>query len=197
MIPHRYTPFAGPGCKTSRTSIKRDLFVRLGFSSAFALEQLRSFLNWLKVDSNLYLLPIISPRGGARQEEEREEQEQQEIEIQHTETQDVTKLPPPNPLPCDDYGNQISLRIPTPLARENEPFLINYEDELAPSPAVLFQTHLDRWNQIRQRWREASLNNEQRYEDSFSILRQIHDRYLIISECAQFPYAAMLAYNVY
>lgn len=48
---------------------------------------------------------------------------------------------------------------------------------MAPSPAVLFQNHLDRWNLIRQRWREASAYNERRYESSFSILRQIHDRW--------------------
>jgi hypothetical protein len=89
---------------------------------------------------------------------------------------DVYRLPPPEPLPVDEYGNPISIRIPPPLPRTDEEFDINYNDEDAPSPALLFQNHLDRWNLIRQRWKEAAHYNERRYENSFAILRQIHER---------------------
>lgn len=78
-------------------------------------------------DSYIFCQIVNSPRGGVRSDEEKDEAEQQqEIELQHGETQDVNRLPPPEPLPCDEYGNQISVRVPPPLARENEPFLINY-----------------------------------------------------------------------
>ncbi|CAL8108060.1 unnamed protein product [Orchesella dallaii] len=87
---------------------------------------------------------------------------------------EVHQLPPPEPLPTDGFGNPVSLRVPPPPAREHEPFCIHYEDELAPSPAILFQNHLDRWNLIRQRWRAASAYNERRYEDSISIIRLAH-----------------------
>jgi hypothetical protein len=50
------------------------------------------------------------------------------------------------------------------------------DDESAPSPALLFQNHLDRWNLIRQRWKEASAYNETRYGQSFGILKTIYDR---------------------
>ncbi|ODN00947.1 Protein lin-37 [Orchesella cincta] len=120
-----------------------------------------------------------NPRG-ARGEEEKEEEPQNDLEM-HGETPEVHRLPPPEPLPCDDYGTPISVRIPPPLPKDNEPFCINYDDDSAPSPAVLFQNHLDRWNLIRQRWREASSYNERRYDSSFTILRQIHDRVNIVS----------------
>jgi len=65
-------------------------------------------------------------------------------------------------------------------------FFLVQEDDSAPSPALLFQNHLDRWNLIRQRWKEASAYNERRYDSSFSILRQIHDRYNF--ECIRIMY---------
>ncbi|ODM98101.1 Protein lin-37 [Orchesella cincta] len=68
--------------------------------------------------------------------------------------EEVHQLPPPEPLPVDGFGNPVSLRIPPAPPRENEPFCIHFDDESAPSPAILFQDHLDRWNDIRQRWRK-------------------------------------------
>jgi len=98
-----------------------------------------------------------------------------ELEYQG-ETEEVYRLTPPEPLPFDEYGNLIRVRVPPPLPREDDAFDINYEDDNVPSPAYLFQTHLDRWNLIRQRWKEASAYNEKRFDSSFNVLRQIHDR---------------------
>jgi len=105
------------------------------------------------------------------------EDESEDSEMDYRDdTEEVYRLPPPEPLPYDEYGNQISVRIPPPLPRTDDELEINYDDESAPSPALLFQNHLDRWNLIRLRWKEASAYNERRYEHSFNILRQIHER---------------------
>lgn len=42
------------------------------------------------------------------------------------ETEDVYRLPPPEPLPYDEYGNLIRIRVPPPLPREGDDFDINY-----------------------------------------------------------------------
>jgi len=93
-------------------------------------------------------------------------------------TGDVYHLPPPEPLAFDEYGLPMTYRIPPPLHRNemDDSFDINYDDEDAPSPAILFQTHLDRWNLVRHRWKDATACNESRYEASFSMLRQIYER---------------------
>jgi len=44
----------------------------------------------------------------------------------HGDSPEVHRLPPPDQLPCDEYGNPISVRIPPPLPKDNEPFCINY-----------------------------------------------------------------------
>jgi len=114
------------------------------------------------------------PEGKEKEGEELEQNLLQlEInELSSTTSEEIHNLPPPVPLSPDRFGNPVSLRIPAPPAKENEPFYIYYEDEMAPSPAILFQNHLDRWNHIRQQWKLASAYNEQRYEESANILRQ-------------------------
>ena len=42
------------------------------------------------------------------------------------ETDDVFRLPPPEPLPYDEFGVQMSFRVPPPLERSDEAFDINY-----------------------------------------------------------------------
>jgi len=114
-------------------------------------------------------------------------------EMEYREDSDeVYHLPPPEPLPYDEYGDLISYRIPPLLPRIDEPFDIDYDDESAPSPALLFQNHLDRWNQIRGRWREACGYNEIRYHQSFGIMRSIYDRYRARPEAENVVRAAAL-----
>lgn len=64
-------------------------------------------------------------RGGVARADDDKEEEQPDIEVQHSESLDVTRLPPPEPLPCDESGTPISVRIPPALPRENTPFIIN------------------------------------------------------------------------
>jgi len=113
-----------------------------------------------------------------RQKRDADEPEFDPDEIDYREDNgDVYHLPPPEPLPYDEYGLQMTYRVPPPIQRETEEgFDINYEDEDAPSPAILFQNHLDRWNIVRHRWKEASAYNESRYEGSFGMLRGIYER---------------------
>lgn len=48
-----------------------------------------------------------------------------ELEYQG-ETEEVYRLPPPEPLPYDEYGQLIRVRVPPPLPREGDDFDINY-----------------------------------------------------------------------
>jgi len=66
-----------------------------------------------------------SPRANARPSDDNDS-EISESEIPE-ETDEIHRLPPPDPLPVDDYGNQMRMRIPPPLDREStEPFEIDY-----------------------------------------------------------------------
>jgi len=115
----------------------------------------------------------------SRQRREPEEPEYEPEELDYREdTGEVFHLQPPEPLPYDEYGCQISYRVPPPLGPSDldEPFDINYAEEDAPSPAILFQNHLDRWTLIRHRWKEASDYNESRFGASFGMLREIYER---------------------
>jgi len=42
------------------------------------------------------------------------------------ETEEVYRLPAPEPLPYDEYGSQLRVRVPPPLPRDSEDFDINY-----------------------------------------------------------------------
>jgi hypothetical protein len=62
-----------------------------------------------------------------RQPKREEETESNGSEMEYQgDTEEVYKLPAPEPLPYDEYGNQIRVRVPPPLAKENEEFDINY-----------------------------------------------------------------------
>jgi len=112
-----------------------------------------------------------------KRETEKTEEDPEEMDYRE-DTGEVFHLPQPEPLPYDEYGLQMTCRIPALLPRPelDEPFNINYTDEDAPPPAILFQGHLDRWAIIRGRWKEACAYNEARYDSSFGMLRQIYER---------------------
>lgn len=52
-----------------------------------------------------------------------------ELEYQG-ETEEVYRLSAPEPLPYDEYGNLIRVRVPPPLPREGDDFDINYVKEI-------------------------------------------------------------------
>lgn len=80
---------------------------------------------WKKFSLNV----ITSCSFRFRQRREAEETELEPDEIDYREdTGDVYHLPPPEPLPFDEYGLQVSYRVPAPFQRSEaeEPFEINY-----------------------------------------------------------------------
>ncbi|KAM4651736.1 protein lin-37 homolog isoform 1-T3 [Discoglossus pictus] len=91
-------------------------------------------------------------------------------------TQDLYRLPPPLPCPVTDGGEPINLRIPSPLPRDEEPLDLNAPPELIPSMSNLIYQNMDRWKKIRQRWKDASYRNQQRYAQSMKILKEMYER---------------------
>ncbi|XP_042881531.1 protein lin-37 homolog [Penaeus japonicus] len=84
-----------------------------------------------------------------------------------------TKIPSPHPWP-ENAGTR-DPRIPEPLPHpENRLEEINNHEH---TPAGLLLTeHLKRWRQIRNHWRNTSKVNDQRYHNSYIILKTMFDR---------------------
>jgi len=170
--------FGSPSKKRKRSGSPSDLPKP---QASFVMKLFDRGVDLAQFDEFTPLYPIcrawMQNKPHQRQPKRDEDVESSTSEIEYQgETEDVYRLAPPEPLPYDELGHLIRVRVPPALPRENYDFDINYEDESAPSPAYLFQTHLDRWNLIRQRWKEASAYNERRFDSSFSTLKTIHDR---------------------
>ncbi|XP_071515367.1 protein lin-37 homolog isoform X2 [Panulirus ornatus] len=85
----------------------------------------------------------------------------------------VTKLSSPEPWPADML--QRDPRIPEPLP--HPPNRLNEINECENTPAGLLLTeHLKRWRQIRNLWRSSAKINDQRYHNSYTILKAMFDR---------------------
>ncbi|XP_053546137.1 protein lin-37 homolog [Bombina bombina] len=91
-------------------------------------------------------------------------------------TQDFYRLPPPLSCPVTEKGEPVNLRIPSPLPRDGEPLNLNTPPELTPSMSSLIYQNMDRWKKIRQRWKDASYLNQQRYTQSMKILKEMYER---------------------
>ena len=90
------------------------------------------------------------------------------------EADSVTRLPPPEPL-ADDVR---SLRVPE--ARESGlPSVLDLEldhgGDSGPPANVLLSNHLVKWWSVRKSWKQASAENEKRYQKSLNILKDIYD----------------------
>jgi len=171
--------FGSPSKKRKRSGSPSDMPSKP--QASFVMKLFDRGVDLAQFDESTPLYPIcrawMQNKPHQRQPKRDDDVESTVSELEYQgETEEVYRLPAPEPLPYDEFGNLIRVRVPPPLPREGDDFDINYEDENAPSPAYLFQTHLDRWNLIRQRWKEASAYNEKRFDGSFSILRQIHER---------------------
>ncbi|NXD18431.1 LIN37 protein, partial [Nothocercus nigrocapillus] len=46
----------------------------------------------------------------------------------------------------------------------------------APSMSSLIYKNMERWKKVRQRWKEASQRNQQRYAESMRVLRDMYER---------------------
>ncbi|CAH8537277.1 unnamed protein product [Dicrocoelium dendriticum] len=82
-------------------------------------------------------------------------------------------LPKPN-----DGLTDNDIRIPTPLPSDGQPFLINVDDPPKEmSPEGLLEQHIARWREIRQKWKAACRDNEERYMASYVILKETYDKF--------------------
>ncbi|XP_075046853.1 protein lin-37 homolog [Mixophyes fleayi] len=103
-------------------------------------------------------------------------QPSEEGEVVNGSSQNLYHLPPPSPCPVTEAGDPVNLRIPSPLPREDEPLNINTPAEQTPSMSNLIYQNMDRWKKIRQRWKDASYRNQQRYAQSVKILKEMYER---------------------
>ena len=86
------------------------------------------------------------------------------------------KLPPPEPLGINTFGEEESLRVPQiempPLQKG---FKVEQESEGGPETSSLLNGHLKRWQGVRKAWKEAANENEKRYESSMKILTKMFE----------------------
>lgn len=94
-------------------------------------------------------------------------EEKPEFKIHDNESgrqQGVYLLPPPQPKPKDESGNEIELRIPKVRKIVSEIDAAQQLNSLRDDDfSLLFHNNLSHWKAIRQDWKEASLLNETRY----------------------------------
>jgi len=98
---------------------------------------------------------------------------------------------PPSTVPEDkDTGNEVySLPSPEPYVGDHCPRIpapqplpalegVDLELQISDStpPAVLLSNHMVRWWEVRKLWRQASIDNEKRYEKSLSALKDMFDK---------------------
>lgn len=93
---------------------------------------------------------------------------------------DVYRLPRPEPLPIDEQGNPICLRIPESVRNFQPPKGLKVDQILNTDPEKsaeeLLKVHKDRWRSVRKEFQEAAKQNDKRYSHSFSILRSMHSK---------------------
>ncbi|CAH8520571.1 unnamed protein product [Schistosoma turkestanicum] len=81
------------------------------------------------------------------------------------------------PKPSDGLTDN-DIRIPPPLPSDGQPFLINVENPPKEmSPEGLLEQHIVRWREIRRKWKAACRDNEERYLDSYLILKETYDKF--------------------
>ncbi|XP_074602563.1 protein lin-37 homolog [Brevipalpus obovatus] len=102
------------------------------------------------------------------------EPDMQEMDIKTFE-KDVYLLPGPDPLPLDDDGNEIDLRLPAkmdPQSTESEidAGINSLADE---SIEKLYEVNMCRWRDVRNQWREASFKSQSRYNECFRVIDEL------------------------
>ncbi|XP_065293555.1 protein lin-37 homolog isoform X1 [Dermacentor albipictus] len=85
-------------------------------------------------------------------------------------TKGIFFLPAPVAPPKDDAGNVKDLRIPSPVPQPSEKFFMASDDSEVVPVNVLLAGHQTRWKNVRQKWKEAAMANEERYKESAAIL---------------------------
>ncbi|XP_068097964.1 protein lin-37 homolog [Hyperolius riggenbachi] len=100
----------------------------------------------------------------------------EEGDVVNGSSQNIYQLPPPLPGHVTEKGVPINLRVPPPLPMEEDPLNINTPSEQVPSMTTLICRNMERWKKVRQRWKDASYQNQQRYSQSMKILKEMYER---------------------
>jgi len=84
--------------------------------------------------------------------------------------EDIYALPRPEPVALEGHCPRVPPPRPPPVLEG-----VDLELEISDStpPAILLSNHMVRWWEVRKSWRQASLNNEKRYEKSLKILKEM------------------------
>ena len=89
------------------------------------------------------------------------------------EADSVTRLPPPAPLAEDVRTLRVPPRPETGLSSDLD--LELDQGDTGPPANVLLSNHLVKWWSVRKSWKQASAENEKRYQKSLNILKDIYD----------------------
>ena len=86
-------------------------------------------------------------------------------------------LPNPDPLPLDEYGNEIDLRLPKSITTKKGPSIEVIDDSInsmtEETRESLLEANLSQWKLVRQQWREAAAINQARYKPSFNVIQAL------------------------
>ncbi|XP_051962530.1 protein lin-37 homolog [Xyrauchen texanus] len=85
--------------------------------------------------------------------------------------QNVSRLPPPVSCSVNSAGEPVNLGIPSVEKPAESQSL---ETAVGASPLIF--SHIKRWKNIRQKWKEASSKNQLRYSESIKILKEMYER---------------------
>lgn len=93
---------------------------------------------------------------------------------------DIQRLPRPDPLPLDEKGQPICLRIPERVRNFSPPKNLKVEQILSTHPQStaeeLLKGYKSHWRSVRKEFKEAAKQNNKRYSHSYSILRSMHSK---------------------
>ncbi|XP_018427456.1 PREDICTED: protein lin-37 homolog [Nanorana parkeri] len=100
----------------------------------------------------------------------------EEGDVVNGSSQNIFHLPSPTPSPVTEGGEPVNLRIPSPIPRDEDQLNLSLPTEQSPSMTTLIRRNMDRWKNVRQRWKDASYQNQQRYGQSMKILKEMYER---------------------
>lgn len=86
-------------------------------------------------------------------------------------SKNVYQLPAPIP---PKYAFR-SPRIPSPPPKRMEENMVVSSSDDAPSHESLLTKHILRWRAVRQKWKDASFINDERYRESTNMLKAMYD----------------------
>ena len=127
---------------------------------------------WMKNDPhNTNMAPRLRTPTPEPEDEEKEDEDPESPKMDP----DVYKLPPPEPLGVNAFGEEESLRVPQiempPLQKG---FKVEQDSEAADT-ATLLSGHLKHWQGVRKSWKDAAYENEKRYASSLKILTKMFE----------------------